>query len=144
MLLLSALVASMHRCSPIIWTSLICLALCGCSASKPDPSGQDAFVSRAAMQQQGQVMVRAAVLSDDESSRYFGVALADKGIQAVWLSVENGGDATLYYLPVTTDAEYYTPPEASRLFQAWLPGEADKQREHLFAREAMPEVIVPR
>ena len=89
-------------------------------------------------------MVRAAVLSDDESSRYFGVALADKGIQAVWLSVENGGDATLYYLPVTTDAEYYTPPEASRLFQAWLPGEADKQREHLFAREAMPEVIVPR
>jgi hypothetical protein len=133
----------MYRCCPIIWASLVCLALCGCGGSQPDPSGQDAFVSRAAMQQQGKVTVRAAVLSDDESSRYFGVALADKGIQSVWLSVENGDDATLYYLPATTDAEYYTPPEASRLFQAWLPGEADKQRERLFAREAMPEVIVP-
>jgi hypothetical protein len=95
------------------------------------------------MQQQGKVTVRAAVLSHDESSRYFGVALADKGIQSVWLSVENGSDGTLNYLPATTDADYYTPPEASRLFQAWLPGEADKQRERLFAREAMPEVIVP-
>jgi hypothetical protein len=133
----------MHRCISIIWTSLICLTLCGCSASKPDPSGQGAFVSRAAMQVQDKIMVRAAVLSDDESSRYFGVALADKGIQAVWLSVENGGDGTLYYLPATTDAVYYMPPEASRLFQAWLPGEADKQRERLFAREAMPEVIIP-
>lgn len=95
------------------------------------------------MQQQGKVTVRAAVLNDDECSRYFGAALADKGIQAVWLSVENGGDGTLYYLPATTDANYYTPPEASRLFQAWLPSEADKQRERLFAREAMPDVIVP-
>jgi hypothetical protein len=43
----------------------------------------------------------------------------------------------------TTYADYYTPPEASRLFHAWLPGEADKQRERLFTREAMPEVIVP-
>ena len=95
------------------------------------------------MQQQGKVTVRAAVLSDDESSRYFGVALADRGIQAVWLRVENGGDATLYYLPATTDADYYSPPEASRLFQAWLPGEANTQRERFFAREAMPEVIAP-
>src|SRR5450631_4383508 len=133
----------MYRCSPIIWTLLSCLALCGCSASMPDPSGQDAFVSRAVMQQQGQITVRAAVLGDDESNRYFGVALADQGIQAVWLSVENGGDGTLYYLPATTDADYYTPPEASRLFKAWLPGEADKQRERLFTQEAMPDVVAP-
>jgi LssY C-terminus len=130
----------MHRCFPII---LAVLALCGCAGPAPDPSGRDVFISRALTRQQDQVTVRAAVLSDDESSRYFGVDLADKGIQAVWLSVENGGDTTLYYLPATTDAEYYTPPEASRLFQAWLPGEADRKRERLFAREVMPEVIGP-
>lgn len=117
--------------------------LCGCGESQPDPSGRDAFVSRAVMQQQGKVAVLAAVLSDDESSRYFGIALADKGVQAVWLSVENGSDGTLYYLPATTDANYYTPPEASRLFQAWLPSEANQQRERLFTREAMPDVIAP-
>ena len=133
----------MCRCWPIILASLICLMLCGCGGSQPDPSGRDAFVSRAVMQQQGKVAVHAAVLSDDESSRYFGIALADKGIQAVWLSVENGSDGTLYYLPATTDANYYTPPEASRQFQTWLPGEANQQRERLFTREAMPDVIVP-
>lgn len=37
------------------------------------------------------------------------------GMQAVWLSVKNDSDGTLYYLPATTDANYYTPPEASRL-----------------------------
>ena len=122
---------------------LVCVTLCGCSGSQPDASGQDGFASRALIQQQGKVTVRAAVLSDDESSRYFGVALADKGIQAVWLRVENAGDATLYYLPASTDSAYYSPPEASRLFQAWLPGEANTRRERLFAREAMPDVIAP-
>lgn len=133
----------MYRCCAIISRSLLCLVLCACGGSEPDPSGRDAFVSRAAMQQQGKIKVLAAVLSDDESSRYFGVALADKGIQAAWLSVENGGDATLYYLPATTDAAYYSPPEASRLFQAWLAGAANTQRERFFAREAMPDVIAP-
>ena len=49
----------------------------------------------------------------------------------------------LYYLPATTDADYYTPPEASRIFRAWWSGEADRERELLFAREAMPDVIAP-
>ncbi len=85
--------------------------------------------------------MRAAVLGDDESLRFFGAPLADKGMQAVWLDVKNDSDATLYYLPATTDADYYTPPEASRIFRAFWSGEADQKRELLFAREAMPEVI---
>jgi hypothetical protein len=109
----------------------------------PDPSGRDAFESRATAQLQGQVTVRAAVLGDEESSRFFGVSLADAGMQAVWFNVKNDSDGMLYYLPATTDADYYTPPEASRIFRAWWSGEADRERELLFAREAMPDVIAP-
>jgi hypothetical protein len=119
------------------------LAVSGCTRTLPDPTGHDIFESRALTQQQGQVTARVAVLGDDESERYFGVSLADKGMQAVWLSVNNGGDGTLYYLPATTDADYYTPPEASRIFRAWLPNDADRQRERLFAQQAMPEEIGP-
>jgi LssY C-terminus len=119
------------------------LALFGCGRPAPDPSGRDIFMSRALMQQQGQVTVRAAVLNDDESLRYFGVALADEGIQPVWLSVENGSDETLYYLPVTTDSNYYTPPEAARLFHGLWSGDADKQRDSFFAQEAMPDIVAP-
>jgi LssY C-terminus len=101
-------------------------------------------VSRAAVQQQGPVTVRAAVLTDDESQRYFGVALADEGIQAVWLSVENASDALLYYLPITTDPNYFTPPEAAQLFHSWWSAEGNEAVDGLFAREALPDIVPPR
>lgn len=121
----------------------ILLVAGGCTKTPPDTTGQDIFESRALTQQQGQVTARVAVLSDDESERYFGVSLADKGMQAVWLSVKNGSNGRLYYLPATTDANYFTPPEASRIFRAWLPSEADSQRALLFTQQAMPEAIGP-
>lgn len=123
--------------------SMVLLACSGCTRAPPDASGRDAFETRAIAQQQGRVTLRAAVLDDEESRRFFGVSLADSGMQAVWLSVKNNSDGMLYYLPATTDANYYTPPEASRITRAWWSGEADRQRDSLFAREAMPEVIAP-
>ena len=120
------------------------LMLFGCSRALPDPSGKDLFVSRAMTQRQGPVAVSAAVLSDEESRRYFGAELADEGIQAVWLSVENSGDATLYYLPVTTDPSYYTPSEAAQLLRAWWSGEANIATDKVLARDAMPDIIFPR
>ena len=96
------------RWFPIVSVAL--LACSGCTKTPPDPSGRDAFESRATAQLQGQVTVRAAVLGDEESSRFFGVSLADAGMQAVWFSVKNDSDGMLYYLPATTDADYYTPP----------------------------------
>jgi LssY C-terminus len=118
--------------------------LLGCSEAVPDPSAKNAFASRAQTQQQGPVTVRSAVLSDDESQRYFGVALADEGIQAVWLSVENGNDKPLYYLPATTDPNYFAPREAAQLFHRWWAGKANTDLDELFARVAMPDIIRPR
>jgi hypothetical protein len=115
----------------------------GTNAS-PDSSGKDLFVSRSMTQQRGPVIVRAVVLTDHESQQYFGVALADEGVQAVWLSVENTGDAALHYLPVTTDSNYFTASEVARLFHSWWPTESNAELDALFAREAMPDVIPPR
>ena len=120
------------------------LLLCCCAEPPPDPSGRDAFLSRAVIQQQGPVTVRTAVLSDDESSRYFGAALADEGMQAVWFGVANGTDGELYYVPVTTDPNYFSPPEAAQRFHSWWSSQADNERGLFFARAAMPDVIPPR
>lgn len=124
-----------------IFATTISLAAGGCAKPPPDPASRDVFEARALTQQQGQVTVRAAVLGDDESNRFFGVSLADKGMQAVWLGVRNDSTGTLYYLPATTDPDYFTPPEAARMFRAWWPGEADRERELFFAQQAMPDVI---
>jgi len=119
------------------------LLLVGCNRTPPDQSVEDLIVSRSAAQQQGPVTVRAAVMTDDESERYFGIALADEGIQAVWLTVENSSDAILYYLPVTTDPNYFTPPEVARLFHVWWGGETNKALDAQLTRKAMPDVILP-
>ena len=117
--------------------------LTGCNRTSPDQSGEGQFVSRSVAQQQGPVTVRVAVLSDDESQNYFGVALADEGIQAVWLSVENNSDAALVYLPVTTDPNYFTPQEVARLFHVWWANEANKTLDALLTHKAMPNIIQP-
>ena len=118
--------------------------LFGCSRAPPDWSGKDLFEARAMTQRQGPVTVSAAVLSDDESRRYFGAELADEGIQAVWLSVENSGDATLYYLPVTTDPSYFSPSEATQQLRIWWSGIANTATDTVLARDAMPDIIPPR
>jgi hypothetical protein len=76
-------------------------------------------MSRAESQCQGAVTVRAAVLTDDESQDYFGASLADEGVQAVWLSVDNASDVRLHFLPVVTDPNYFSASEVSRLVRSW-------------------------
>src|SRR5271156_2630257 len=57
---------------------------------KPRPEEQT-FLQRAEVQHDGEVVVRVAVLDDRESERFFGVALARRGIQPVWLRITNNG-----------------------------------------------------
>ena len=45
------------------------------SGADPDLTAEQPFMSRAEVRQQGAVTVRAAVLTDDESERYFGAWL---------------------------------------------------------------------
>ena len=56
----------------------------------PRPEEQ-AFVQRAEVQRDDELVVRVAVLDDRESGRFFGVPLAHRGIQPVWLQITNRG-----------------------------------------------------
>ena len=68
------------------------------------------------------------MLTDDESERYFGASLADHGIQAVWLSVDNASDLLLRFFPIVTDSNYFSAPEVERLLRVWWWGSADRSR----------------
>ena len=58
-------------------------------------SGGAAFLERAEVRKDDELVVRAAVLENRESERFFGVPLARRGIQPVWLEITNNGDAAL-------------------------------------------------
>lgn len=113
-------------------------------ADSPDPSAKESFVSRAELRRQDAVTVRAAVLTDDESQRYFGASLADHGIQAIWLEVDNAGESVLEFLPIVTDPNYFSESEVERLVSGWWPGSANALIKAAVAQAPMPDIIPQR
>lgn len=78
----------------------------------------DAVVSipeRAQIQTTPLATVTVAVLTAQESQRKFGVSLARRGVQAVFLQVENRHSAPLRLCALDIDPHYYTPLEAAGL-----------------------------
>jgi hypothetical protein len=107
----------------------------------PYPADERSFVSRADIRQQSAVSVRAAVLTDDESERYFGASLADHGIQAIWLSVNNASDSPLQFLPIATDPNYFSEAEVDRQLRAWWRGSANASITAAVQGARMPDVV---
>lgn len=102
------------------------------------------FISRAEVRQQGPVTVRAATLTDEESENYFGASLADRGIQALWMSVDNASDSSLRILPIVTDATYFSAAEVEELLSAWWRGSTNALIAMTVSRSQMPEIIPPK
>src|SRR4029077_16545308 len=117
-------------------------ALLGWSSdSKPDRTAEQSFMSRAEVRQRDAVTVRAAVLTDDESQRYFGASLADHGIQAIWLGVDNASESQLAFLPLVSDPDYFHAAEVEPLLHAWWRGSANAPIKAAVAEAPMPDII---
>ena len=128
---------------PLITLVLLSLfaAFSRSSDAGPDTTAEQPFKSRTEVRQQGGVTVRATVLTDDESERYFGASLADHGIQVIWLHVDNASDLPLRFLPIVTDPNYFSAPEVERLLRAWWRGGANASIASIVAQAPMPDVI---
>lgn len=78
----------------------------------PHPSDKN-FLDRAQVQTKDDLEVTLAVMSDRESKQYFGVPLASRGLQPVWVRCVNHA-ALPYRLDFySVDPTYYTPLEAA-------------------------------
>ena len=81
---------------------------------QPNPDARD-FSARAEQDGRDGLKVQAAVFSDRESKAYFDVALARRGVQPVWIRVENSS-ARPYRLDLFgLDPGYFTPLEAAAI-----------------------------
>ena len=92
---------------------ILSLAFSGCIRYRPHPMERSSFMERKQTQTQGNVTVTVAVLSDKESKQLFGVALAKKGIQPVWIEIENRDTILYFFIPRNLDPNYYSPGEAA-------------------------------
>ena len=120
----------------------VLVLLSGCAFS---PGRVDESVLRAQGESwhRNDVRISTAVVSDQQAREFFGVGLGSHGIQAIWVEVENRAPTPFYYLPVSTDSEYFSPLEV-----AWkVRGGHSKSGKQAISRQfyaaAMPVEIPP-
>ena len=110
---------------PMLFVS-VCLAvvLAGC-ASRPSQhaSHELDYRSRAESSTHGAVRVSASVLSADESREVYGVDLARRGIQPVWIEVENHEERAYWLMFTGLDPNFFPPTEAADVFAS--PGQQE-------------------
>ena len=90
------------------------------------------------------VRVTVAVLSAKESRQVFGVNLAGRGIQPVWVKVENHDDTTPYLLLSSgLDPDYFSPLESAYAFHSKLTAATNKKIDEQFRVMNFRNPIVP-
>ena len=92
---------------------ILIFALSGCASFNPTPVDDVNFTDRAKTQKENNVRVSVSVLTNEESEAVFGVNLALKFIQAVWVEIENNDDHPYWLVSSALDPEYFSPQEVA-------------------------------
>lgn len=133
----------MPRC---LWACVWLLAVAavgGCKSFVVRPIEEVGFLDRVHVDSDENVRVRVAVLSADESKRAFGVPLARKGIQPVWVEVENRTEMPYWLWLVALDQDYFSPIESAYLFKGgFLQRDQDRLFDHFHA-SGFPNPVAP-
>jgi LssY C-terminus len=96
----------------ILWAIML---VAGCGSFRPTPLSEVPFLARAVAQEKGKVRVTVAVPTAEESARLFGVPVAAKGIQPVWLRIENHDTVPYWLIALSLDPDYFSPQEVAYL-----------------------------
>ena len=94
------------------------VVIAGCASFSPNPAQKAAYMQRAQTQSDGAVTVTIAVPSAEETAALFGLPLDKKGVQPVWIRVENRGDIDYLFLPADMDANYFSPQEVAWMYRS--------------------------
>ncbi len=129
---------------PSLALFMICLlTFYGCATFNPRPIDEVPFKERAQTQVENNIRVTAAVLSAQESEAVFGAPLYKKGIQPVWLEIENNDEGLVAFLPVGLDPDYFAPLEVAYVHRYRLSKNANQQMGQYFHEQAMNLYIAP-
>jgi hypothetical protein len=127
--------------SGLIW--LYVLVVTGCGSFSPQPLDQIPFMNRAVTQVKADVSVTAAVLSKKETKEAFDLDLYDKGIQPIWLEIENKSPEDYWFVRRGIDPNYFAPLEVAYMNHYTLSNNANTQMDRFFHKHAMGNYIPP-
>ena len=124
----------------VLPAGLLALLMTACAAApeavQPIPEGD--YRERIQVQEERGVRVSAAVPSASETQALFGKNLYKRGIQPVWLQIENGREQAIMFLPVGLDPQYFSPLEVANIDV----GDASRSRSVLLKKFFDPNGIL--
>ena len=89
------------------------------------------------------VSVSAAVLSAAETKAVFNLSLYHKGIQPVWLEIENNTQHRMWFAPLSVDRNYFSPLEVAYMNHSGYTKAAKQQMDQYFHQHAFRGAIHP-
>jgi hypothetical protein len=121
----------------IVWVVI----LAGCASGfDPKPFESVPFRERTVTQTDDEIKVSTAVPSAAETRDLFGVALYKKGVQPVWIEIENGSSEEVAFFPVAVDSDYHSPFEVAAMNRS---KKARTQAEQYFFQSGVDMRIAP-
>ena len=97
--------------------SVLALLLQGCATTKSTPVDPLGYKNRTESSVIGELTITVAVPTISETQAIYGVKLASKYIQPVWVEVKNDSDDTYWLLSSGLDPNYFFPSEAAFAFK---------------------------
>ena len=119
------------------------LAACVTKTWQHDAIDSVSYKSRAKTIVEEHLRVTAAVPSESETETIFGLPLYKRGVQPVWLEIENRSSFLIRYAPVGTDRDYFSPLEVSYVHRSGYSKKYREQMDRYFHKVAMPRLIPP-
>ncbi len=136
----------MKRTICFIWLSIFAVSLllaAGCASFRPVPLAEVPFKDRAVTQADDKLRVTVVALSPKESEKVFGVDVAARDVQPVWIEIENKGEDPHWIFPSRMDSDYYSPAEVAYMKRfRWSPSKNNRMRAH-FENMDFPVLIPP-
>jgi len=87
--------------------------------------------------------VSVVALSPEESKKIFGVDVASRDVQPVWIEIENTSENPYWIYPSQTDPDYYSPAEVAYMKRFWCSSSKNNRMRAHFENMDFPVLIPP-
>ena len=131
-----------RHCFPIFLLSALLFVIHGCATTKPQSLDTSAYKNRTNCSVKGDVAVTVAVPTIAEAQVIYGVDLASKHVQPIWVKVKNDGTSPYWFLPSGLDPNYYSPSEAAFAFHTGS-DDANRERDEKFQKLQFQNPVRP-
>ena len=132
-----------HARLPLLLAIALIADGCATSGWQPGTMAYRPYRERAETQVQGELSVTVALPTAAEAAAIYGVDLAQKQIQPVWIEVRNDATLPYWFLISGLDPNYFAASEAAHAFHATTADGADRVLDERFDSLQFRNPIMP-